>query len=300
VDYGIPEYTLFTFDSPALATRYAFDAALDAAAFARGFTAFNAPALLPNARYLYSIRPDPQRGFTVVSVPLFRATVHGKLLGGEETANVLHLLDLGAPGYARDAAGALAVGTAVRDAWNAFLTGAGGHPAGAGFYSSSVTWDEVRVAPITVTSPAPIVSGKPKPVHFDTPTQYVPWGSVKSGTGGTSLPYEVACALSLGTGVRGRSSRGRTYLGPISAGTIAATPNEGLFDPAVTLAIAQGWWANVAVALAATPGLQLVVLSVKNATVLAVSNVRVGQVPDSQRRRRRSLPEAYQLAGGAL
>lgn len=237
----------------------------------------------------------------VTSVELFRATVHSTLGGGEEAANVLHFVDLGAPANTRDVAGCLAVGAKVVTAWEAFLAATVPTLGTVGaFYASAARFDEVRVAAISVTSPAPVVAGKPHPINYDVPTQFVAFPAGANTSGGAALPYEVACVMSLGTGQRGKSHRGRTYLGPMDLGVMDSTTptSQGTFIPAVVNAVGAAFWTHIVAGLAATPQLQLVVASIKNATVLPVTAVRVGAVPDSQRRRRRSQDEAYHLSGG--
>jgi hypothetical protein len=296
----VPYFTLFSFSSEQYAIRIAFETALDPVALARGMARYHAPPPVPNARYIYRADPPPE-GHVMATVPLFRCTVHATLTGGEEAANVLHFIDLGAPANSRDVAGCLAVGAKVLTAWQAFLAAVVPAPIGtvAGFYPDSARFDEVRVAAISITSPAPVVNGKPHPVNYDVATQFVPFPAGGNTLGGASLPYEVACVMSLGTGQRGKSHRGRTYLGPVAMNSMPFTAgSQGTYVPAIVDAVGAAFWTHIVTALAAAPSLQLVVASIKNATVLPVTAVRVGTVPDSQRRRRKSQAEAYHLVGG--
>jgi hypothetical protein len=298
---AVPYWTLFTFGSEAYGIRLAFAAALDAAGLARGMVRYGAPALLPNTQYVYRVDPPGGAAPMTTTCTAWRAAVHTTLGSGEEAINVFHLADLGTP-YSPDVAGALAVGQVVADAWAAFYHAT---PPALGavnaLFPSSIRFDEVRVARVTVTAPAPVVNGKPKPVNYDVPTQFVPMAAGLLGTAPNSLPYEVALCLSLGTGQRGKSHRGRTYLGPLATGLMAGT--QGLFDAAIVQATAATWWTEFAARLKTGVGgkqLELVVLSQKLATLFPVTGVRVGVVPDSQRRRRRSQQEAYVLAGGVI
>lgn len=111
-------------------------------------------------------------------------------------------------------------------------------------------------------------------------------------------PYQVSCAISLDAGGRGRSRFGRFYL-PSPAMTITAdgymseTAAETILPQAVT-----ALQACVTAAQAVYDGgVRLIIASgVGAGDNKEVQQVRVGRVLDTQRRRRRSLPESYEVA----
>jgi hypothetical protein len=117
----------------------------------------------------------------------------------------------------------------------------------------------------------------------------VPFG----GQGSVSLfPNQVALAISLGTGQRGRSKRGRIYL-PMpqvsleSDGQFLAVQADGIRNRFVTfvnnLNNGPGF---------SNPEPRVTIASQSGANT-DVTQVRVGRVLDTIRSRRRSLPEAY-------
>lgn len=238
----------------------------------------------------------------VVAVPatMWRVTVHAKLGTVEEAANVLHYIDGQGGNANRDdtEVGARIVADLIRGYWSAFLASPCVLPAGIltirDLFAPTCTWDEVRVARVTL-------NGYPKggkangTVNYNVDTQYSPFPLPLPVGGGTQdMPYEVACAVSLGTGVRGPSHRGRIYLGPLNRDV--AGP-DGLFQPGMAQPVANAFKAHLLDAPATlNPPLQLVVGSVRLGSAFPVTQVRVGVVPDSQRRRRRSQAEDYHVA----
>ena len=106
------------------------------------------------------------------------------------------------------------------------------------------------------------------------------------------FPYQVACAVSLETGQRGGSKRGRIYL-PVP---IVSMEGDGQF----TLLDATGIRDRFGVFVnnlnngpgVTAPEPRVTIASVKGFNT-DVTSVRVGRVLDTVRRRRRSLPEAY-------
>lgn len=124
------------------------------------------------------------------------------------------------------------------------------------------------------------------------------------GTGNNLLPQEVACALTLDTGRAGRQYRGRVYWPACGA---AMSP-ELRFDGTAlgTLAGDMGQWMHdVAGAIqgAITAGgaapaggvCRPLVVSRAGGHVSAITQVRAGDVPDVQRRRRNSEKERYSV-----
>lgn len=117
-----------------------------------------------------------------------------------------------------------------------------------------------------------------------------------SGTDNPSKPYQVAVVASLLTGRPGRSYNGRLYWPAIGAQIgiatlrLTAAQTQAIADATATLLRAIATAAPVGAALVP------VVVSHKLGTHQEVTSVRVGDVLDTQRRRRDSLVEAYRTA----
>lgn len=110
-----------------------------------------------------------------------------------------------------------------------------------------------------------------------------------SGGGTLRAPFDTAVAFSLNTDRAGRSYRGRIFWPGL--GVLVGTNGRwnATFDHAVDMA-------NLLQALGNTDGTvtaQLQVYSPTRNEVTPVTSVRVGNVTDSQRRRRESLTETY-------
>lgn len=124
-------------------------------------------------------------------------------------------------------------------------------------------------------------------------TQWHPYivGLEPAGTQATSLPYEVALAISLQTDHRGPSGRGRFYLPPLAVQSMAA---GGLFSNGTITNILNGivpWIEEINSATA----WDVLVVSPRRLILNNVTSVNAGHVPDSQRRRRRSQDEAREV-----
>jgi len=112
--------------------------------------------------------------------------------------------------------------------------------------------------------------------------------------GGTTLsfPFQVALAISLDTGQRGPRKRGRVYL---------PTPSVGLeTDGQFGASSAEGFRNRFATFLNNLNNAGGLDANAPNVTIASsfgfntdVTSIRVGRVLDTQRRRRRSLPEDY-------
>jgi hypothetical protein len=125
----------------------------------------------------------------------------------------------------------------------------------------------------------------------DYPTQWwaYPGGSPVSGASASiSLPFEVACCVTLDTDHRGPSGRGRYYLPAPATNAMAA---GGVFSASMlnaVLTFAKDVANNGASAMDVVP----VVVSRRRLILNEIKVIEVGKVPDSQRRRRRSQDEA--------
>lgn len=155
--------------------------------------------------------------------------------------------------------------------------------------SSQVRLDSIKASPITATG------------HVaDLRTTLLTWTSSNpvGGQSGDMLPPEVALAVSWQTPVLGKRGRGRIYLPPcveasnsstgmVGSGAVDANRDAAvgfLQDSAILSSLIDGQW--VIPIVTGSPW-------TKYGEIL---EVRVGEVWDAQRRRRRSLPENYSVA----
>lgn len=123
---------------------------------------------------------------------------------------------------------------------------------------------------------------------FDTEWHAYPTISQPTGGVGNSLPFEVACALTLQTDARGSSGRGRVYIPPFAVGGMSPA---GRFNANYAAAWAE-FVGRVADEVSTARGWDLVVVSRRKVQLHTVEQILVGTVPDSQRRRRRNQDEA--------
>lgn len=110
-----------------------------------------------------------------------------------------------------------------------------------------------------------------------------------NGLGTLDLPFSTALCVSKRTGRAGRSGRGRMYW-PVLA---AAVGSNGKFTLPVTIA---DEFAELVVDLGNVDGVSTAIAVVTSQTlnlVTPVTEIRVGDVPDSQRNRRDRLVETY-------
>jgi|SRR5664279_135548 len=311
VDLG-PVGTMYEFSTIELGIRYQIEAAINPEDTVRGSQVYNAP-ILSDAFYAYLYQTEER--ITRMTLDLWHVSVVAKCGGTEQSINVLNFVDGPGAGHTVDADGALMVATQVAAKWHDMVAGVGivaGDIALHSIIPTVVTWTEVRAARIRVTAATsrdPVAGAlkpdgaperhkifvTPKPEYL-VPTQYASFANPVdvTGTGTDSLPFEVAMCLSLGTGLRGGRNRGRTYIGPLSHEVMAGGA-PGMFNLANSLGAASAFKHKIVDGLAgdALP-LQLVAASMRYATSRPVTEVRVGSVPDSQRRRRRSQLENYQ------
>lgn len=194
-----------------------------------------------------------------------------------------------------------AFGDVVRDKYRLFFStqaGTFGVNGPSAFFSPGLVYREVRTALLRQTAPGPWVeygAGATQIQHpGEKPTWVIPsqvsaFVNTKGNGTGTALPYEVALGISHNTNFRGARFRGRTYLGPLDSAVMAA---GGQFSAPVVEGIGVEFGKFLAAVEAATD-YELHIVSQKYCTSAKVIGTRVGKVPDSQRRRRRSKPEAW-------
>jgi len=116
-------------------------------------------------------------------------------------------------------------------------------------------------------------------------------GSGWHGAGGfsTNMPTEVAVCDSLLTPFAGRRGRGRIYLGGLSTGVLAAS---GRLDATKAQDLANAVSGLCEDINGIAGGVHAMVYSAADGDLKHITNVQVGDVFDSQRRRRFSLFEA--------
>lgn len=118
-------------------------------------------------------------------------------------------------------------------------------------------------------------------------------GTNTPGSGAANQPLQSSAVLSLRTGVAGRRYRGRMYWPALAI----APSNFGTYTAATTGGLAEGAADLLAMIAGAAPPVGVfspVVVSGAADQVTLVTSVAVGNVPDTQRRRRNGLIETYQ------
>lgn len=158
-----------------------------------------------------------------------------------------------------------------------------------------VVYTEVGVTQKTQTS-ATDSDGNGGNTEQDYPTAFYAWPTAsqpKGVVGAKSLPYEVSCAVTLQTDTRGPRGRGRLYLPPFATALVQG--GGGKFADVDLNAIGDALGTFFEAHLAAE-GHVPVVVSQRAVQLHEVTSIKMGHVPDSQRRRRRSVPEAPIIA----
>lgn len=114
---------------------------------------------------------------------------------------------------------------------------------------------------------------------------------LESGTGSVAYPYQVACAVTLRTAIRGPGGRGRFYIPLPDAsmhmadGTFADSDRDDIAEAAQT-------FLHSLIAVDNADLGAIIVASQRHGNV-TVTDIQVGNVPDTQRRRRNALVEDY-------
>jgi hypothetical protein len=302
--YG-PPGTVWTYSVQALINRLTVIGAGQAAtALVNRYLSRIKELKLPPAHTMSWTNPGPGSVFKEeYRMRWIHCTVHGKVGTGEEVAHTFNLRTQPAPDIDQSPAQLTTLAGQIRDRWQAFLTTAlpGGLPAVQNYLSGNLTYDEVRVAYLEQLAPGINKKGEHDPAkrpNWIVKTQYASFNpATAKGTGqvANDLPWEVAMCMTLNSNVRGRSFRGRSYLGPLSNGIM--DPN-GLLRPAIANGIAGAFGSVFVAGVNANTGAQFQVISRTHLSAAPIQGVRVGVVPDSQRRRRRSQLEAYTQVWG--
>jgi hypothetical protein len=159
-------------------------------------------------------------------------------------------------------------------------------------FSSKTRLDSLKLSPIGTNGkliPAP-------PYSTGSPTLLTWTSSNPVGiNGGEILPLQVSCVASHRTPQLGRHGRGRMFLPPFTG---SATDGHGHLSSGTTASIAA---AQAALLTSLTysssssggPHLAPIITGHPWTNYARINQVRVGNVLDTQRRRRRSLPETY-------
>lgn len=233
--------------------------------------------------------------------------IHAEIIGKMGSEQVAHTLNFrtNPADVQQDAAAIATFAGQIRDEWVTFLAaGVNGNPMKK-YLSADLAYTEVRAAYLEQTTAATVTTHKSlktgrdvKDFHYPRPAVLVPTqfanftvGNTGSDTPTTRLPWEVAMCLSLTTGLRGSRNNGRFYLGPLDGAVMNAAPG-GLFTPLTAQGIGTAFAAFLR-RLNTNTGNRVHVLSKSYATSVGVTGVRVGIVPDAQRRRRKSEAETY-------
>lgn len=171
----------------------------------------------------------------------------------------------------------------IRNAWTAMLTQAySGTNVGSNL-SANTIYTDVKLYDL---DPA---TGRAASVVQST------FNASAAGNAGTTMPTEVALAVTLETGAPGRSNRGRIFLGGFGVG--AVDPLTGRLKPTEHFAFAQAFGAFLAFSRDQTADVDAyrpVVYSRVKATARPITRVTIGNVFDVQRRRRNGLIEVRQ------
>lgn len=281
-----PDYTVYSFSAAELAVRYAQGALFGADRLARGITYWNAPTLIPGvSRYLWQLLPDRSPPMTI---DVLRGTVHAKIGTLEEACNVLHYIsDPEVPITPEIVA---TFGDKLATQWTAFLGTAMVDPLAGTMrtmLSGQAVWDEIRAAHVQI-------DGGIVKWAAGTDTYFKALGGGFNSGAGAPLPPQLACCITFHTGVRagkkGRSGRGRAYLGPLAVPCLNA--GTAAFATGFPAAVAAAWKTHLVTAMDTGPDpFKAVVLSPATNARYLITDVLVGQIPDDQRRRRRSLLE---------
>lgn len=256
----------------------------------------------PDPRLLW-VAPELEGG--QLSVSVYQAVVHAANGPSEDLSHILHLRPKGGVTPDTTGAGCLALAERVGAAFDAwFADNASTYLGGpvSDQFVRYLSYDRITVSYLTF----PGGSVKPEVV---TGGHTWNWAAPLIGTGPFSaqptLPLEVACCLSFLTDLNTPSTRGRVYLGGLhlggwmdDAGTAAA---YGLFDFNCAKKIADAFGRKIVDGLHndTLAQAELNVVSRKNGSARGIGGIKVGVVPDSQRRRRWHQAENKFLAWGS-
>jgi hypothetical protein len=248
-----------------------------------------------------------------MTVDLVRVGIHAKLGTEEEVLHTFHLKKVRNGTSAPDQTATAALAASLAGLWKTWFTTAQSNVTPALMFSPSLVYDEVRACVISYDTP----TNNPREGHPTiVPTQVsaiaTPCAGTSSQSSDKQLPNEVAVCLTLLTTGRGRSKRGRVYFGGLTTDFLAGGSGvgSGLFNPNRCGDLGLSYGLNWVDMLHTTTDYDMVIASTRahegNSTAndwsapsaLGVAGVKVGRVPDSQRRRRKAQQELPALAWG--
>lgn len=118
-------------------------------------------------------------------------------------------------------------------------------------------------------------------------------GTAFTGATTANMPFQTACVISLATGISGARRRGRMYW-PSLGGDVDSSGNwTGTTSATLTATSAKELFTMIASTYPGALSMSPVVYSNVLQDVTAVTALKVGSIPDTQRRRRDNLPEIY-------
>lgn len=207
-----------------------------------------------------------------------RVTLSGTMFGGQEIWSTGFFMGF----EGTDAPAITETGVSdISAAWETFFK------ASTSYISTAYTYNMCKVAMIAT-------DGKAVP---DSAVYYSPQAPVTGGSNATALPPQIALVATLANSLpRGLATKGRMFL----PGVCAAVDSTGHLQDIVTSAIATNLQTFFGAIMndADTPGRAVLVsagnsLQLRPGELRNVTQVRVGNVYDTQRRRRNALMEAY-------
>lgn len=208
---------------------------------------------------------------------LYRSNVIATVAGEMVINTVWCQLDQGTN---NESAAAQIICERIRDEWAAMILGGTGLPTAlAATFMLGTQWTAVNTYAVNSAGKATAQAESVFPA------------TVK-GSSGNSMPPQVALVGTLLTGAPGRSQRGRIYLGGVGSAGITATGRVSTATrDAAALGLA-GFYRRVRHVAGAPDAFRPVVVSPTLGTARKITHVQVGDVYDTQRRRRNKLVEA--------
>lgn len=221
--------------------------------------------------------PVVLKGSGPVNMRWLQTTMRGELFGEQ----FQHKLDWGNPGAdpTTSEAEGLTLADSLATAWATTMAASL-----LVAFSPDVVYTEVGVVELNQTDPGGDVTES-----WGTQwSMYATGARPVGGSATTCMPYEVSCCVSLQTDHRGPSGKGRFYLPPMSKDsiTVHGLHNMGVVSPVI---VAVG---NYIDDVKASTDLKPIVVSRTHRILNEITSINCGIVPDSQRRRRRSISEA--------
>lgn len=166
---------------------------------------------------------------------------------------------------------------------------------GTGLFASLAYIRQIRVYPIDSTGhvapAAPFATGTPVVLTYKAET------TADGGGSAALLPAQISVVASTRTAQVGRSSRGRMFLPALDSQELQANGTFGTSN-ANTMAGNVSTFLEACQVVPGGPGVSCLpaVIPTNWETYALINSVRVGDVYDTQRRRRRALPEVYSSA----